>query len=233
MKTTNGIPRKGIPCNETRHTVKACKDRITFRFVTDDANTPSECTVRLGDIDPRTGEQITDMTFMTEYYKLVDHEIYVYWKDRRATLTPAEEKQREERWNHFLDDYESRFGYRPSEADLRWLTDEFMSRRYNASIEWYRDQEGNPECDRISRLGIPSEDPFGTDEPENISRLHELTESLNGLQADIYEWLLVKYAGGQVKLSLKSIADKWDICLSQAYKEKDKLVQMIRKIFEN
>ena len=47
--------------------------------------------------------------------------------------------------------------------------------------------------------------------------------------ADHYEWLLVKYAGGKVKLSMQEIADRWGISLSQAYKDKDRLVRMIRE----
>lgn len=222
----------GIPCNETRHTLKADRDRINFRFVTDDRNTPSGCTVRIGDTDPLTGERITEMTFMREYYKLVDHEIYTYWKDRHTALTSAEKKQREERKAAFLADFENRFGYRPSEADLRWMTDDFMPERYSASVEWYRDQEGNPESDRIAGLGIPCADIYGENEPEDVCQLKEVASGLTGLQADLYEWLLVKYAGGEVKLSMKDIADKWDISLSQAYEEKNEIIRIIRETIE-
>ena len=66
-----------IPCNDYYHTVKAKKDRIIYRFVTQDSNTPSSCAIRLGDIDPMTGEAITDVELFTEYYRMVDHEVYV------------------------------------------------------------------------------------------------------------------------------------------------------------
>ena len=219
----------GIPCNETRHTLKAEKDRIRFRFVTDDGNTPSSCTVGIGDVDPLTGEAITEMTFMREYYRLVDHEIYTYWKDRRVSLTPTEKKQREEKKAAFLADFEKQFGYRPSAADLQWMTDDFMPERYTASVEWYRDQEGNPEIDRMTGLSIPCEDPFGEDEPDSISRLREIAASLTGLQADIYEWLLVQYAGGNVKLSMKEIAERHKVSVSLAYKEKDRIIRIIKE----
>ena len=78
---------KGIPCNDYYHTVKAKKDRIVYRFVNDDRNTPSECTVRLGDTDPLTGEKIADVTIMKEYYKLVDHQIYVNNKETKNRLS--------------------------------------------------------------------------------------------------------------------------------------------------
>ena len=104
-----------------------------------------------------------------------------------------------------------------------------MPERFTVSIERYRDEESNPENDRISGLGIPCEDPFGEDTPEDILQLQELAESLTGRDAYIYEFLIVKYAGGKEKLSLKAIADKWDISLAQAYKEKDRIIKMIRE----
>ena len=82
---------------------------------------------------------------------------------------------------------------------------------------------------RFSYRGIPCEDPFGENEPDDIVRLREFAASLSGRMADIYEWLLVKYAGGQVKLSLQAIADKWGISTTQIYKDKDRLLRMIRE----
>ncbi len=79
-------PTSGIPCNEYYHTAKAKKDRIEFRFVNEDRNTPTRCTVRLGDTDPTTGEQITDVTIMHEYHKLADHQIYVNGKETKNRL---------------------------------------------------------------------------------------------------------------------------------------------------
>ena len=54
--------KKGIPCTHLR-TISPDIDRITYRFVTDDGNTPAECTVCLGSEDPLTGERLTDIAF--------------------------------------------------------------------------------------------------------------------------------------------------------------------------
>ncbi len=77
---------KGIPCNEYYHTAKAKKGRIEFRFVSTDRNTPSGCTVRVGDTDPMTGEVITDVAFFSEYHRLADHQIYVNSKETKNRL---------------------------------------------------------------------------------------------------------------------------------------------------
>ena len=219
---------KGIPCNETRHTVKAEKDRIRFRFVTDDGNTPSTCTVGIGDTDPLTGEPITNMTFFKEYYRMEDHDIYSYWKGLRPALTPEEKKQRNEKREKIIAEFEKQYGYRPSESDLHWLTDDFMPDRFAVSIERYRDEEDNPESDRISGLGIPGEDPFSEDETDDVLRLKELAATLDAYMTEIYEWLLVKYAGGKEKLSLKDIADRWGVSRAKAYQDKDEIIRKIR-----
>ncbi len=224
MKTS-----KGIPCNETRHTIKARKSRITFRFVTNDGNTPSACTVGIGDTDPITGETITDMTFFREYYRMEDHDIYSYWKSMKPPLTPTEKEQHNEKKARIAADFEKQYGYRPSNADLRWITDDFMPERFTVSIERFRDEEDNPECDRIKGLGIPSEDPFAEDEPEDILRLREAASSLTGRLANVYEALLVKYAGGKEKITMTSLARKWGVSIQQIYKDRDRIIRMIRK----
>ena len=102
-----------------------------------------------------------------------DHDIYSYWKSLRPALLPAEKKQRDEKKAALLADFEQQYGYRPSEADLHWMTDDFMPERFTVSIERFRDEEDNPECDRISALGIPCEDPFNEDEPDEILKLRK------------------------------------------------------------
>lgn len=82
MKITHGIH-----CNDYLHTPKAFHDRIIYRFVTNDNITPSSCTIRLGDTDPLTGEPITDIRFFQEYYRLVDHQVYVQNKETKDRLS--------------------------------------------------------------------------------------------------------------------------------------------------
>lgn len=87
--------KKGIRCNETRFTNRDKRDRIRFEFVSDDEVTPSSCTVCVGDIDPMTGEKITDLTFFREYYRVVDHEVRENLKANRRKRSSEEEQRRE------------------------------------------------------------------------------------------------------------------------------------------
>ena len=179
MKTSHGIP-----CNDYIHTTKARKNCIRYRFVTDDGNTPSSCTVQLGDIDPITGETITDMNFFWEYYKLVDHQIY-----------------------------ENRKQY-SNQVSIDAMTDA---------------NESRPKVDKIREYSNPAQDPFDTDLPDNLFALKTVAESLTGRYKEIYEALIISYAGGRVKLSMKDIADKYGVHLSQVYKDRKKIIRMIRE----
>lgn len=174
---------KGIPCNEYYHTVKARKDRIEFRFVNTDRNTPSECTVRLGDTDPLTGEVITDVGFFREYHRLADHQIYVNGKETRDRL----------------------------------------------SLDGLINDNGKSELEKKKCFSTPACDPFAEDEPDEILCLREVGASLTGRLADVYEALLVKYAGGKEKISFTSLAKKWGVSVTQIGFDRDKIFRMIRK----
>ena len=100
---------------------------------------------------------------------------------------------------------------------------------YTASIERYRDEEANPESDRISGLGIPCEDPFDEDTPDEIQRLREVAASLTGRLADVYEAMLIRYAGGKVRITTEELARKWGVSVSQIGKDRAKIIRMIRE----
>ena len=181
MKTT-----KGIACNEYIHTIKAKKDRIEFKFVNRDQITPSKVSVGLGDKDPMTGEIITDMTFFTEYYKLVDHQIYVNQKETRD--------------------------------------------RY--SLEGLISDEGKSKVELEKNYSIPTIDPFAENEADDILGLRKVADSLTGRQADVYEALLVQYAGGQEKITMTELARKWGVSVTTMCNDRDKLIRKIRKAVE-
>ncbi len=175
--------KNGIPCNEWYHTVKAKKNRICFRFVTEDGVTPSSCTVCIGDTDPASGEMIADEAVFIEYYRLVDHQLYVNNKEFRNTV----------------------------------------------SYDTFTNEEGESNMERKICFSIPAEDPFGENEPEAILRLREVASSLSGRLADVYEALLVKYAGGKEKISMTDLARKWGVSVTQICKDREKVIRMIRE----
>lgn len=223
----------GIPCNDYLHTPTAQHDRIAFRFVTDDANTPASCIIRLGDIDPMTGEAITDVGFFTEYHKLAHHQVYKNLKASRVDLTPEEKRQFREEKAVFITAFEKKYGYKPTRSDIRDALAAHWPKAYHLSIQEMINEEGDSKADQREDLSIPAADPFNADAPLEIACLREVASSLTGRLADVYEALLVKYAGGKEKISFTSLAKKWGVSATQIGYDRDKIFRMIRKAVEN
>lgn len=227
MKTTNGIP-----CNDYLHTPAARQDRISFRFVSDDANTPSACTTRLGDIDPVTGEAITDVEFFTEYHKLAHHQVYKNLKASRVDLTPEEKRLFREEKAAFSAAFEEKYGYKPTRSDIRDALADRWPKNYHLSIQELVNDDGDSMADRREDLSIPAADPFDENTPLDIACLREVAASLTGRLADVYEALIIKYAGGKEKISFSALAEKWGVSRTQIGYDRDKIFRMVRKAIE-
>ena len=166
--------KNGIPCNDYLHVSRVRQDRIVFRFVTEDGNTPSACTVRAGTADPVTGEEVSD--------RVADHQVYVQNRETKGVLYP----------------------------DGLWDEDE-------------------NETDKSGFFSAAAPDPFGEDEPDDVRSLREFAESLSGRLADVYEALLVMYAGGKEKISMTDLARKWGVSVTQICKDREKVLRLIRE----
>ncbi len=103
--------KKGIRCNETRFTNGEDRDRIKFEFLSDDGVTPSSCTVRLGDIDPVSGQAVTNVTFFREYYRVVDHQVHKNLQAERPDYRPQHKAWRDRERLAFIEAFTKRWGY--------------------------------------------------------------------------------------------------------------------------
>ena len=227
MKNINGIP-----CNDYLYTPPTKRDRITFRFVNDDATTPSSCTIRLGDIDPITGEAITDLAFFTEYHKLAHHQVYKNLRAVKTDLTPEETRRFREEKAAFANAFKEKYGYKPTRSDTREALADRWPKTYHLNIQEIINDEGENKADQRMDLSEPAPDPFNTDVPTDIACLREVAASLTGRLADVYEALIIKYAGGKEKITLTSIAEKWGVSHTQIRYDRDKIFRMIRKAVE-
>ena len=214
---------KGIPCNETRFTNGKNRDRISFRFVTEDRITPSSCTVRIGDTDPMTGEVITDMGFFREYYKLADYQVRRNLQAVRPPCTEDRKAWREEETQRYIREFEQDYGYTPSKDDIRYHLEQ-LETDYNPI--WIDDLEFNEDT---VFLAVPAEDPFGTDLPEAICALREIEASLSPRLKDVYQAMLQLAGGGAERTTYADLTDRWGVSYPQIIKDRQKILKMIRE----
>lgn len=174
--------KNGIPCNEYRHIVKAKKNRIVFRFVSEDGRVASSCTVGIGDTDPLTGSVVSDPSVFLEYYRLADHQVYIQNKEVKGLLY----------------------------------------------LDGIMDDEGDGKAEKKKEFAVPAYDPFD-EESDEVEQLREFASSLSGRLADVYEAMLVKYAGGKEKISMTDLARKWGVSVTQISYDRKKIIRMIKE----
>ena len=221
--------KKGIRCNETRYVNGPDRDRIRYEFLSDDDVTPSSCTVCLGDIDPLTGEPITDLTFFREYHRLVDHQVMKNIRAACAGYHTLEQKARREQMKgEYIAAFKAEHGYAPSKADVLYYLEQMEQETWNLSIDSLADREtGESYLDHCAFFCVP----FDTDMEESVElqALREVGASLTGRKAEVYEAMLQREAGGQERIRFVDIADKWNVALKQITKDQAKIAAMVRK----
>ena len=224
MKTT-----KGIPCNETHFTNGKDRDRISFRFVTDDGITPSSCTVRIGDTDPITGEVITDMDFFRAYHRQADREIHRNIHAMRPPYTKKQKAWRDEQKKAFIREFEEKYGYSPSPDDILYHLEQIEKERYHLRIDDLEAEDDDSGKEKKDFLAAPSEDPFGTDLPDDIYALREIEASLSPRLKAVYQAMLQLAGGGAGRTTYTELARIWGVSYPQIIKDSRKIEKMIRE----
>lgn len=224
MKTT-----KGIPCNKTRFTNGKDRNRIVYQFVTDDGNTPSGCTIRFGDTDPMTGEEITDIEVFRGYYKEEDHQVHKNNDAIRQAYTREQKTRREEMKQKFIRDFELSYGYTPSKDDVLYFLEQHETERYHLYLDATTGYDGEPADEFGTEFMTYDEDPFGCDLPDDLYALKEIAESLKGWQKEIYGAMLQRAAGGTGRITYKEIADQWGVSYTMIIKNVRKIEKLIRE----
>ncbi|QTE74009.1 hypothetical protein JS518_14115 [Clostridiales bacterium FE2010] len=220
--------KKGIRCNEVRFTNGDKRDRIKFEFVSDDGVTPSSCTVCVGDIDPMTGEKITDVTFFREYYRVVDHEVHQNLKAEKREYTQEEKKRRERERKRYIAAFVRRFGYAPSKDNVRLHLELLEEERQNLSVEVYISQESGEDMkERHPEMSMSMD--LEEEEPMELQALREVVAELTGRKAEVYEAMVQRAAGGKERLRFSDIARRWGVAPKQITKDQVKIKDMIKK----
>ena len=220
--------KKGIRCNETRFTNGENRDRITYEFLSDDGNTPSSCTVRLGDADPVTGQAVTDVTFFREYYRIADHQVHKNLQAERREYTPAQKARRKAEREAYTEAFAERWGYAPSRDDVLYHLEQTEEERWNLSLESLTNPvTGESILEYRRDFSIPAEaDDEATPE---MQALREVAASLTGRKAEVYDAMVQRAAGGKERIRFSDIAKKWGVAPKQIAKDREKIMEMVRK----
>ena len=220
--------KKGIRCNETRFTNGEDRDRIRFEFLSDDGLTPSSCTVRLGDVDPVSGEVITNVTFFREYYRLVDHQVHKNLQAERPDYTPQHKAWREREKAAFTEAFTKRWGYAPSKDDVLYHLEQLEEERWNQSLSTFVSQEtGESTLDWHTEFSVLSE--MDKDLPLQLQALREVAASLTGRRAEVYEAMIQRAGGGKERILFSDIARKWGVAPKQITKDQERIMELVRR----
>ena len=203
---------------------------IVYHFVSDDGITPSTCTIRLDDIDPMTGEQITDMDFfLREYYRVNDHQIHKNLNAIRIPYTSEQKAWREKEKQRYIREFEQEHGYHPSKKDILYHLEQIEPERYNQNLGNITNEEGEPVDEYGSEFITHDADPFGADLPDDIYALREIAESLTGRLRAVYDAMLQRAAGGSGRMTLTDVQHEWGVSYNQIMKDTKKIEKMIRE----
>lgn len=222
--------KKGIRCNETRYINGRDRNSIRYEFLSDDGITPSSCTVRLGDVDPLTGERITDLTIFREYHRLVDHQVMKNNNSARPKYTPAEKAHRKQLKEDFILAFTGEHGYAPSTDDILYYLEQLEAERHNLSLDSLinDEEDGDDDLDRHAAFSVLSV----ADEEESVfmQALREVAAGLTGRKAEVFEAMIQRAAGSQVRIRFSDIAKKWgDVAPKQITMDQKRIMEMIRK----
>ena len=204
--------KKGIPCFDYNETGKKNQTSIYYSFVSGDEEIPSHFRVSLGDVDPMTGEAITDVTFFQQYHTQRNHEIYLNKKAVAAAPTSSEAKKlRRELRKKLAADFERDNGYPPDKAMLNWLMRNSAPKNYRRMLDAKLQHGEQTLADILPEMADPAaERALCAVEEEKDTSLDRFAETLDGLEKDVFLMLQMEADGVDVRGMGRQLAAKWN-----------------------
>ena len=219
---------KVIRRNDTRYVSKANMSLLKYEFATEDGLTPSSCEIRLGDIDPMTGQPITDESVFKGYYQCVNQEVRVNLKQIRLEKTKEERRKTNELKARLSARFEQEHGYKPNEDNLRLLVEqEEGSQYFMLPLDSLRNEDGESYAEILQPYSEPFEDPY-KEEPLQIRAMREVGESLTGTLKVIFDKMSDRFDAGATKVKRVDLADELDVSPAAITKALEKIAALIK-----
>ena len=207
---------KGIPCFDYREIGPKNENTIGYQFVSGDTEKPIEipfsAKVSLGDIDPLTGEQITDVTFFHESRIIHNEQVYQNKKARCVPLTDREKAMRRKFRKRLAEDFEQKYGYPPTKKMLNDLMAQKCPRTYRMEIDAQKFDDGDTKSDRMTIFADRNtENILRKIENGGLSLLESFAETLDDREREMFDLLQMKSDGDNMYGMINSLAEKWGI----------------------
>ena len=202
--------KKGIQCFDYNETGKKNQTSIYYSFVTGDEEIPSHFRVSLGDVDPMTGEAITDVTFFQAYHTQRNHEVYINKKEVAAAPVSREVKDRRELRKKIAEEFERDYGYPADKQMLNWLMRDQAPKKYRCMLDEKIEHGTRTLADVLPEMADrAAERALCAVEEENDSSLDRFGDSLSGLEKEVFLMLRMKVDGVDVRGMGNQLAAKW------------------------
>ena len=178
--------------------------------VTGDEEIPSHFRVSLGDVDPMTGEAITDVTFFQAYHTQRNHEVYINKKEVAAAPVSREVKDRRELRKKIAEEFERDYGYPADKQMLNWLMRDQAPKKYRCMLDEKIEHGTKTLADVLPEMADrAAERALCAVEEENDSSLDRFGDSLSGLEKEVFLMLRMKSDGVDVRGMGNQLAAKW------------------------
>lgn len=162
----------------------------------------------------------------------MDKEIHSNLDCLRPDYTKEQKAWRKIEARRYAADFRQQYGYAPSRDDILWHLEQAEKKRYNLYYDSLVNEDGESLTEYIPDFGKRDEDPFGADLPDDIYALRELADSFSDRQKEIYDAMLTNAAGGKVKITNISIAERWGVDEKMIRKDQAQIIKKIKEYFE-
>ena len=221
-----------LKCNDTwdfRTELKA----ISYEFVTVDGNTPDGCVIRPGDIDPITGEVITE-EFFEEYRKILHEEAIMNIEAERLPYSRKEQALRRQQRADIAAELEA-MGCEVTRDAIDCQLDGIWGNRYNIHIDAI-----NCDTEEESALGKllcfaddDAEKAFRRAEFDEIELLEKIVAGFTPRQKEVFDLMLDEMRGTENCVGrCLELSAKYGISPAAITKSKKAIREKIRKAFE-
>ena len=200
---------KGIPCFDNKTTNEKNETSLFYQFVSGNKEIASSCRVTLGDMDPRSGERITDRTIFTELRHLQYIQAYYNRQEDCVSWTKREREAQDEMRHRITEEFVNNYDYAPDKDTLEWMLQEKWPKKYRVHMDGFTEGDDG-ENFRDSLLIL--EDRSAADDLQKAEcALDEFAETLDEREHELFNLLLLKSEGFNIHGMVNTLADKWGV----------------------